>query len=689
VHVNNTCKRDIRIIGSLILGRIWYFYYASFHISCRKMNAVRSLLVAFLSIVLTTITFGKDYEVSSPDRHTEVWLSVDTKIRLIVNYRSYELFKLDDIFLEIEGEDFAAGISQIKKAETQFLSRKLYPPIMEKYEVIHDEFNELTVRFKGNYAFIVRVFNDGLAYRFQTFIPDSMSIARENLSLQLGETDSLWFQHSATFQSAYETPYQLEAIHDIPTEGYCCLPALLRKPNGMNVLLLESDLEDYPGLWLKGNRSSTLKAAHAGLPAELKNEDNAYQDGQVKTHENYIARTSGTRSYPWRIFAISEDDGGLIANTLVYQLAKPSQIEDMTWIQPGVVTFDWWGRRNIYGTDFKSGINTETAKYFIDFAASFGFEYFLFDDGWSKEGDLFAVSPGLDMEEVLAYAKGKKVKIMLWVIWNTFVKQEQRAWEQFENWGIGGIKFDFMNRDDQHMVQFYHHVAKEAAKRKMVIDFHGAYKPAGLRRMYPNVLTREALIEFEYNGWTDHDTPEHHNLLPYIRLVAGPADYIPFTTHNATLQNFRPIGDMPMGMGTRAHSVALFVIMGSPLQMLPDSPSDYYREKECTEFISKIPVTWSDLRILKAKIGEHTVLARKHGNDWYIGAITNWDAKEFTIKLDFLEEGEYHMEFIEDGINADTRAIDYKKKSQTVRKGDLLPVRLAPGGGWVAILVKT
>jgi alpha-glucosidase len=353
-----------------------------------------------------------------------------------------------------------------------------------------------------------------------------------------------------------------------------------------------------------------------------------------------------------------------------------------------VVTFDWWGRRNIYGTDFKSGVNTETAKYFIDFAADFGFEYFLFDDGWSKQDDLFAIHPSLDMETVLAHAKEKDVKIMLWVIWNTFLKQEQQAWEQFKNWGISGIKFDFMNRDDQAMVQIYHHLAREAAERKMVIDFHGAYKPAGLRRMYPNVLTREALIEFEYNGWTEHDTPEHHNLLPYIRGVAGPVDYIPYTTHNASKENFRPVGNMPMGQGTRAHSMALFVIMESPMQMLPDSPSDYYRERECTEFISRIPVEWDDLKVLQAIISEHTILARKHGEDWYIGAITNWDPKELDIHLDFLEKGEYRMEFIEDGINADTRALDYVKKSQIVKRSDSFHINLAPGGGWVARLVR-
>ena len=650
---------------------------------------MKHLLLLIIYISLTNVSSGKEFTILSPDKNTEVVLTLDSEIGITAYYETHELFKLEDITLEIEGEDFTSGINKIRKAESNSISRKLYPPVKEKYGEINEEFNELTIRFRSNYSFIVRVFNEGIAYRFQTFFPDSLVVNHENLTLQLEEQDSLCYQKSATFNSSYETPYQYEAIGDITRDGYCCLPALVKKPNGVNLLILESDLEDYPGTWLKSAGNSSLQSAHAGYPASFKYEGSAYGHGQVKTHEDYIARTNGSRSFPWRIFAISESDAGLITNTLVYQLAKPSQMEDLSWIEPGVVTFDWWGRRNIYGTDFKSGINTETAKYFIDFAAAFGFEYFLFDDGWTKSDDLFAINPGLDMDEVMAYAKEKNVKIMLWVIWNTFLKQEQKAWDQFEKWGISGIKFDFMNRDDQQMVQFYHHVAEEAAKRKMVIDFHGAYKPAGLRRLYPNVLTREALIEFEYNGWTEYDTPEHHNLLPYIRMVAGPVDYIPFTTHNAQKNNFRPVGDMPMGQGTRAHSMALFVIMASPMQMLPDSPSDYYREKECTEFISKIPVEWDDMKVLHAKIREHTVLARRNGDNWYIGAITNWDPKEFEIVFDFLEDGEYQMEFIEDGINADTRAIDYLKRSLTITKGDSLHIKLAPGGGWVARLVKT
>jgi alpha-glucosidase len=325
-------------------------------------------------------------------------------------------------------------------------------------------------------------------------------------------------------------------------------------------------------------------------------------------------------------------------------------IDDISWIKPGVVMFDWWAKHNIYGVDFKAGINTETAKYFIDFCAEHGFRYFLFDDGWSPEEDILKTVPGLNMAEVTAYATDKGVDVMLWVIWHTLEKQWVEAFDRFDKWGIKGIKVDFMNRDDQPMVRFYEKVAREAAARKMVVDFHGAYKPCGLRRKYPNVLTREALIEFEYNGWTNQDDPVHHNLLPYIRMFAGPMDYIPATMRNSSKENFRPVGDYPMGQGTRAHAMALFVILNSPMTMLPDSPSDYYREQECTDFLAKIPVMWDDTRLLEGKIAKYTVLARRSGPDWYIGAITNWDERNIDLKTDFLDPGRYRLEAIEDGI---------------------------------------
>jgi alpha-glucosidase len=288
------------------------------------------------------------------------------------------------------------------------------------------------------------------------------------------------------------------------------------------------------------------------------------------------------------------------------------------------------------------------------------------------------------MAEVTAYAKAKGVDVMLWMIWHTLEKQWDQAFDQFEKWGIKGIKVDFMNRDDQPMVRFYEKVAREAAERKMVVDFHGAYKPCGLRRKYPNVLTREALIEFEYNGWTNQDDPVHHNLLPYIRMFTGPMDYIPGTMRNSTKDNFRAVGDYPMGQGTRAHSMALFVILNSPMTMLPDSPSDYYREKECIDFLRKIPVEWDETRLLQGKIAKYTILARRAGNEWHIGAVTDWSGRNIVLETGFLEPGRYRMEAIEDGINANTRAEDYKRIVKDFQAGEVLNLKLASGGGWVA-----
>ena len=649
---------------------------------------MKNILFTLIGLLLITQSFGKKYKLFSPDKKTEVTITLDPEISITTNYKSNKLFSIENISLDIEGEKFISAIEKVKKEKTNSVSRNIYPEIKEKYKEIYENYNELLLDFKGEFSLTVRAYNNGVAYRFNTTFEDNIVVNKENFNLHFNEKDSIYLQKSETFNSSYETPYEYSAVKDVTTDGYCCLPALVKKSNGTNIIITESDLVDYPGLWLKATGTSTIKSANAGYPESFKYEGNSYSQGQVKKHAGYIAKVKGTRSFPWRIFAIAENDAELITNTLVYQMATPLQIDDVSWIKPGVVTFDWWGRRNIYGTDFKSGMNTATAKYFIDFCSNFGFEYFLFDDSWSKQDDLLAIHPDLNMEEVMDYAKKKEVKIMVWAIWNTFLQQEEEAWNQFEKWGIGGIKFDFMNRDDQKMVQFYYHVAKEAAKRKMVLDFHGAYKPSGLRRAYPNVLTREALIEFEYNGWTNHDTPEHHNLLPYIRMVAGPMDYIPYTTHNSTKKNFRPVGDMPMGQGTRAHSMALFVVLESPMQMLPDSPSDYYREKECTEFISKIPTEWDDLKVLQAKIGEHTVVARKNGDNWYIGAITNWNDKSFKINLDFLDNGEYQMEYIEDGINADTRAIDYRKKTKMVSNSETIEINLAPGGGWISIFTK-
>lgn len=648
-------------------------------------------LSLFVGAVLfnTNPGFCKRVELLSPDERIMISVDSGDQVKFSITVDQKEIVSVSGISMTFADQGVLGRDVEITDVRRNTVSRRVKPAIKEKSNVIQERYNELRLDFGQQYVLTLRAYDDGVAYRFSTSFAGDVTIQSEQNRFHFKSKSFVYCQKEKSFRSSYEKPYSHVPIQELTIGDLCCLPLLVDIANGPKVVITESDLEDYPGMWLRGTGEASLEAAFAGYPLKESYEGRAYGHGRVTEHADYIAKTRGTRTYPWRVIAIARQDQDLITNQLVYLLAKPLQLEDVSWIRPGKVTFDWWARRNIYGTNFKAGVNTETAKYFIDFAADYGIEYFLFDDGWSNRKDLLDVNSELDMDVITAYAKQKNVGIMLWMVWATLDRQCEQVLDRFSQWGIKGIKIDFMNRDDQKMVNFYHRIAQEAAKRHMVIDFHGSYKPAGLRRAYPNVLTREGLIEFEYNGWTDHANPEHHTLLPFIRMVAGPMDYIPGTMNNAQKKNFRPVGDRPMGQGTRAHSIALFVILESPMQMLPDAPSDYYREHECMEFISHIPVVWDETRVLEAKVGDYVVLARRDGSEWFVGAITDWQSREFDIRFDFLDEGPYQIEVIKDGLNADIRAIDYKKVTGTIRKGEIRTIKLAPGGGWIARIYKT
>jgi alpha-glucosidase len=640
--------------------------------------------IVILLFSLPGLAKAQKYILNSPDQKLMTEVSVDQGISVKLLKGSEVMVNLSGLSLQTSSTNPDFTKFQIKKVLRNSVNEIAKPVIREKSNTYENHYNEMQIVFKSGYSIAFRLFNEGLAYRFETSAKDSLTIFKENLNIQLAETDSVRYQPSKSFNSSYETPYEFRKISGIENGNLCHLPALIEKQNGSFVMITEADLYNYPGLWLSGTGKAALNAINPPFPKKYSYSGSIYVHGQISEKEEFIAKVKGTRTFPWRIFAVAEKEAELISNNMVYLLASPSELKDVSWIKSGVVMFDWWGKSNIYGVDFKAGVNTETAKYYIDFCAAQGFRYFLFDDGWSPKDDLLHEVPGLNMAEVTAYAKTKGVEVMLWVFWHAVQKQWDQAFDQFEKWGIKGIKMDFMNRDDQPMVEFYEAVASKAAEKKMVVNFHGAYKPCGLSRKYPNVLTREALIEFEYNGWTNSDNPEHHNLLPYIRMFTGPMDYIPATMRNSTKDNFRPYGDYPMGQGTRAHAMALFVILSSPMEMLPDSPSDYYREKECTQFLTKIPVEWDETRLLDGKIGKYTVLARRSGETWFIGAITNQNERNLNLSTDFLKSGKYHIEMIEDGINANTRAEDYKRVEREFTSGDILKLKLAAGGGWVA-----
>lgn len=477
-------------------------------------------------------------------------------------------------------------------------------------------------------------------------------------------------------------------LNEIGAERFGFAPVLVNIKDGPRVAITDADLEDYPGMFLTGNDQGLplLRGKLAPYPLEEKLRPKSDRELEVIKAADYIAITKGTRNFPWRVVVIAEKDGDLIESDIIYRLAKPLQLKDTSWIRPGKVAWDWWNANNVHGVDFRSGINTETYMYYIDFASRDGIEYVILDEGWSDPADLFKINPEIDMEKLLAHAKKKNVGLLLWCVWLTLEKQMDQALDQFEKWGIKGIKVDFMDRDDQKMVNFYWRCAEAAAKRRFLVDFHGAHKPVGIRRAFPNVLVKEGVLGLEYSKWSDRVTPEHDLLIPFIRMLAGPMDYTPGAMNNAQEKQFWPIFNRPMSQGTRVHQLAMYVVYEAPLQMLCDSPSNYLREPEMMEFLSCVPTVWDETKVLDAKVGDYVLVARKSGEDWYLGAMTDWTPRTLEVDLGFLDRGIYEALIYEDGINADRYAGDYRKKIKTLSSGEKLHIFLAPGGGWVVRL---
>ncbi len=468
------------------------------------------------------------------------------------------------------------------------------------------------------------------------------------------------------------------------------LPLAVNAGNGITIAITETDLRDYPGLYLYNpDGTMSLKGKHAPYPT--KTEDGGYNNIQsvVTATAPYVAKVSSPRTFPWRILAIGKDTG-IASTNLSYLLAEPSRIADTSWIKPGKVAWDWWNCWNITGVDFEAGINTSTYKHYIDFAADNGIEYVILDDGWAagKGEDLFVINPDINLEEIISYAKGKGVGIILWAGYRAFERDLEKVCRHYSEMGVKGFKVDFEDRDDQLMTTFNHRAAEVAAKYHLVLDIHGAYKPAGINRTWPNVLNMEGVNGLENMKWSDLDTfdiIQYDVTMPYLRQIAGPVDYTQGAMNNANRQNFRPVHTQPMSPGTRAHQLALYMVLYSPLNMLCDSPSNYRREQECTDFISSVPTVWDETVVLDGKMGEYIVTARRKGNEWYIGGITNWIPRELEIDLTPLRlGGTREMTLFTDGVNAHRNGNDYRKEIVSLKNERFLKVKLAPGGGFAA-----
>jgi alpha-glucosidase len=648
---------------------------------------MKNLLVACL-LMTAFVASAKDYKATSPDGKTTLNVSVEKEVNWSVSKNEQLIIAPSAISLSLNDGKILGKNTGVLKVYRRKVNKLIEPIVKRKYAQIKDEYNEMELKFPGRYSLVFRVYDEGVAYRWKTDLKKDIIVKSEEVNFNFEKDYKIWFPEEESMYSHQERGYLFENLSAITPERFCSTGTLVDFENGTKVFLSEADLEDYPGLFLEGSKKTKtgLSGKFAGVPLET--EKRSDRDVVVTKYADYMAKTKGSRVFPWRLAIITQKDAELVESELVYKLSKPLAFENTDWIKPGKVAWDWWNACNIYGVDFEAGVNTETYKYFIDFAAEYGLEYIVLDEGWYHLDDIMKIKKEVDLEALFEYGKKKKVNIILWVTWKALEDKADEAFKVYSAMGAKGFKVDFMQRDDQWMVNYYHRIAKQAAEYKMLIDYHGSYKPAGLRRAYPNVITREGVRGMEQSKWGDWANPEHDLILPFTRMVSGPMDYTPGAMINANKRNFKPVFTEPMSQGTRCHQLAMYVVYESPLQMLSDNPSNYYKEPECMEFLSPVPTVWDDTKVLDAKISDYILMARQSGDVWYMGAMTDWTAREMTASFDFLDVGEYTIEIWQDGVNADKHAGDYKKVVKKITKDSKLKIKMAPGGGWAAIIKK-
>jgi alpha-glucosidase len=643
-------------------------------------------VLLFPLILVPIVPAQSSFDLVSPDKRIEVRVRTAEGIRYDVVLDGREILRDCTLSLDVDHRVLGKDVKVVSSKDTH-VDDVQTPVVRQKFAKIPERYNGLHIEFAGNFAVDFRAYNEGAAYRFETSLPASeVKIYSEEGTFHFPRNTTVYYPQEDGFYSHNERLYKPAHLSEILPAFIATLPAVVDIGQGAKLAIAESDLEEYPGLWLKGTRDSSLAVTFPPYP--LKEQQTSPLDVKVIESADYIAVTKGTRTFPWRVLGIAERDADLLTNQLVWLLEKPSTLEDTSWIKPGKVAWDWWNALNVYGVSFKAGINTATYKYFVDFAAQYGIPYIILDEGWSKDEDLLAVNPDVNMEDLTSYAKQKNVGVILWCSWKALKDQLTPALDQFAKWGIKGIKVDFMQRSDQLLINYFHLVSSETAKRHMLVDFHGDQKPSVMTRTWPNLINTEGVRGMEWSKWSADAEPEHNVTIPFTRMFLGPMDYTPGAMLNATKTTFAPIFSRPMSLGTRCQQLAMYVVYEGPLQMLSDSPSNYYREPESMQFLAAVPTEWDESKPLAAKIAEYVAIARRNGADWFVGAMSNWTARDLDLDFSFLPEGNFQMDAYQDGENADRMASDYKLVHLQVNRTTKLKIHLASGGGWAAHLHK-
>jgi alpha-glucosidase len=646
------------------------------------MKKFFTLLAAMLIACSASYAKPDHYTLLSPDES----LRVEIQLNHTITYSLYssDHLLLKDCSLSLQLADIRLGLMpKVRKAERGSIDEIINRIVHTKNSTTRNHCNTLTLTFDGGYGVEFRAYDEGVAYRLLlNQKQDVVDILGEECTINFADDFKAHMSTTWKFRTGCEEPYKHTTTKNY---GYrdemAYMPLLLEAPTGEKILFSDANVIDYPRIFLRSTGENGITSLFPKFPTKLEEE----WDRSLKILEeaDYIARTSGKRALPWRMYVVAKDDKALLEQELLFCLSDANELEDSSWIRPGKVAWDWWNQWQVYGVDFRAGRNTDTYKYFIDFAAKYGIEYIILDEGWSRTTrDPFHFNPEVNVPELIEYGKSKGVGIILWLVWLT-VENNFTLFETFAEWGVAGVKVDFMDRSDQWMVNYYERVAKEAAKHKLLVDFHGSFPPTGLERRYPNVISYEGVLGLEQN---ERCKPENSIYLPFIRNAVGGMDFTPGAMLSVQPHDNRSTFSVAMASSTRAYQMALYVVFESGIQMLADSPTRYLNEPECTEYIASVPVLWDESVVLDAKVGEYVVIARRSGDKWFVGAITNQFGREIDIDLSFLGEDKYTLTSFEDGINADRVAIDYKKRTTEVDSQSKIHIKMVNNGGWCGVI---
>lgn len=658
----------------------------------RNRKNILKFLASNIAVCMLAITFAacnkQQTALFSPDKQTKIVLNTQDSISYSLYYKGREMIGTSAISLQLSGKTLGknTAVKEIRNREV----RNTIEPLYGKFDALSDNFNEICIDFEGEYSLEVRAYDEGVAYRFVTNFVDSIIVEKETAEVNIAGAPSVYFPETDNWTS-WELQYmEYETASSIQEGKKAITPVLFSYDNGTKLVVAESDVLAYPGMYLK-KTATGFEGAFAQYPDSTAIGSWGFVSVVQRTRD-YLANTAGKRSFPWRVFIATDDDKSLLTNEIIYKLAGPQRFTDTSWIKPGKAVWEWWHDAMLPGANIPSGMdNRSTAlyKFYIDFAAEYGIEYLMLDAGWSHIFDLSKINPKVDVREIINYGKSKNVGVFLWCVAMALTEETADEYMQMiRNWGAAGLKVDFFDRDDQTAMEWYEMIAAKAAAHQLMINFHGCSKPTGMQRTYPNIVNFEAVRGAECSKWDLTANPRHHLIFPFTRMLGGSLDYTPGSMRNRTRNNFRPIDPgLPLTLGTRCHELAMFVLYDQYFAMLCDSPMEYRKYPDIMEFLSAVPVTFDYTKPLQAKMGEYAVIAKRKGESWYVGGMTDWRARSLTVDFSFLDKGKtYEALIYRDGPNANSNAEEYIYESKSITSDTSLEILLASGGGFAIYL---